>query len=207
MVLALDRVTSRGSGPSCSSVKQRVWRVSTNKAGPQIDVDTMGRAVASTVHRLICALESTQMSLDPEKARARRRRYNDRQKVKKYGADAAGRDMRGRHGRHATGEKNARWNRDARRFTAHGYAAVRVQPNHPHAWGPLRLKRFKYAYEHVVAMMSHLGRPLCTGEVIHHKNGDKTDNRIENLELTSPSEHQHYHTTMTRNRDSLGRFA
>ncbi len=63
-------------------------------------------------------------------------------------------------------------------------------PNHPAAHGG------KYVLEHRLVMERHLGRLLRRDESIHHRNGIKSDNRIENLEVMSPSKHSRLHAAL-----------
>lgn len=53
--------------------------------------------------------------------------------------------------------------------------------------------RSKYILEHRAKFQRHHGVDLDRGELVHHKNGNKVDNRISNLLLMSNSEHSKYH--------------
>lgn len=65
----------------------------------------------------------------------------------------------------------------------HGYRIVPVPPRLRHlANGETKLS------EHRLAMARALGRPLLPDEQVHHKNGNRLDNRLANLELWSHSQ-------------------
>jgi len=47
--------------------------------------------------------------------------------------------------------------------------------------------------EHIKIMEDHIGRKLYDNEVVHHINENKKDNRLENLQLMTKSEHSSLH--------------
>lgn len=79
--------------------------------------------------------------------------------------------------------------------SVHGYAVKSYKAFPVETWPILSkmCKKSKQIPVHRAIMAIHLGRPLRPDENIHHINGDKTDNRIENLKILSPSEHSMTH--------------
>jgi len=64
------------------------------------------------------------------------------------------------------------------------YAVVKEHP---------RATKHGYVLLHRIIMENHLGRLLNEDEVVHHKNGNKKDNELSNLSLTTYSEHASRH--------------
>jgi len=76
----------------------------------------------------------------------------------------------------ATGENHWLW-KGGEITLSSGYIMLR-RTNHPNA-------KNGYEFEHRLVMEEHLGRYLLPNETVHHKNGIKDDNGLENLELFS----------------------
>lgn len=76
-------------------------------------------------------------------------------------------------------------------------------PDHP--WP----RNSGYVMEHVAIIELELGRRMLPGESVHHKDHNRQNNRRENLEVMSRSEHSTLHRKQdvaSRKRDALGRF-
>jgi hypothetical protein len=88
------------------------------------------------------------------------------------------------------GENNFHWG--GGRATRGDYILI-YRPEHPHS--TLR----GYITEHRLVMEEHIGRFLDPKEIVHHINGCKSDNRIENLMLfANNSDHTKYHAKLRK---------
>jgi ribosomal protein S27E len=85
-----------------------------------------------------------------------------------------------KNGEHHCNWKNGRWK-------SLGYVRVSIENNS--FFYPMAYRNRYWIFEHRLVMAQHLGRCLQPWELIHHKNGIKDDNRIENLELTTQGNH------------------
>lgn len=87
--------------------------------------------------------------------------------------------------------KHPNWN-GGKYKTVDGYMKIKLQPND--FFYPM-VSRNGYVPEHRLVMAKLLNRCLLPWEVIHHRNGIKNDNRIENLELLP---HHRHHLVDTK---------
>jgi hypothetical protein len=84
------------------------------------------------------------------------------------------------------GNKNPKW-RGGRTIDKDGYVLI-FKPDYP---GPKRIKC--YVLEHRWKIEQKIGRLLAPGEIVHHKNNIKSDNRIKNLKLMTKKDHDNLH--------------
>lgn len=61
----------------------------------------------------------------------------------------------------------------------------------------------KNMYEHVYIMQQHLGRELQNTETVHHVDGNKKNNTLNNLKLMDKTEHASFHMTMKRRDETI----
>lgn len=90
-----------------------------------------------------------------------------------------------------------------RRITKAGYVMI-YKPEHPSC------SSTGYVREHRLIIEEHIGRYLEDNEEVHHINGNKSDNRIENLKLCTKDSHRKEHTgriNKSINIDELKKYA
>lgn len=71
-----------------------------------------------------------------------------------------------------------------------GKYLVQYAPEHPQAQSK------GYVPQHRLVVEAAIGRYLEPGEDVHHRNGNKTDNRIENLVVLTHGEHSSLHNSL-----------
>lgn len=98
---------------------------------------------------------------------------------------------------HRTGPDAINW-QGGKVIDKKGYVWI-YAPSHPGSVG-------NYVAEHRLVMEHAIGRPLERAEHVHHKNANPSDNRLENLELLTKSQHSRLHRLISPNLPVLRRI-
>ena len=96
----------------------------------------------------------------------------------------------------ASGNNNYFW-RGGIKVDKSGYILI-YSPDHPYNVD-------NYVREHRLVMEKYLKRYLKIDEIVHHLDGDKSNNKLTNLKLMTISEHRKLHISNVK-RDDLGKF-
>jgi len=169
---------NRCKGRFCSRSCATIWR---NKNDKEARLEGIRKALLSrprvshTVKCIICGTEKT-VRCDA--------------KLQKFCSRSCAQKTR-------TGARNSKW-RGGKIKLDDGRVAV-YAPGHPNAnlFGGTHILEYRLIAEKKV------GRPLFNSEVVHHVNGDPTDNDINNLQIMTPSEHALIHVANRRKKTLL----
>jgi hypothetical protein len=85
------------------------------------------------------------------------------------------------------GASNPLWKGQNYRYKSHGYVYVRAPEGYPY---PDNVKRHRMIREHILVWEQTNNKPLPKGDIVHHFNGIKDDNRPENL-IALPRRNHH----------------
>lgn len=110
-----------------------------------------------------------------------RKRYH----IKVDKSDAVKAGLRRKYPNGRFGDQSSNW-RGGRISVNGGYIYI-YSPDHP------RATKHGYIFEHILVAEQKIGRFLEKGEIVHHINGDRTDNSPDNLLVCTRKEHVQIH--------------